>query len=166
MDSLPLLFDLPPVPARPRARNHANRVQAQILAFLNNPRSAEAIALHIGRRVSTATIHLQEMRDAGTAVRLADGSYGTPRLLEDKVAEVHQRAAIQARILAFLTVPRSAKAIAVHIERSVPNATGHLRAMLRKRIVVRLAWGTYGRADLCKDAPDPSTIGRPARLER
>ncbi len=52
-------------------------------------------------------------------------------------------APIRDAILAFLTEPRSARAIADHIGRSVPIATGHLAAMRRKGLVRRLGYAAY-----------------------
>lgn len=54
---------------------------------------------------------------------------------------------IRDAILAFLTEPRSARAIAAHIGRPVPTATGHLAAMRRKGLVRRLGYAAYARAD-------------------
>ncbi len=54
---------------------------------------------------------------------------------------------IRDAILAFLSEPRSASAIAAHIGRSVPNATGHLAAMRRKGLVLRIGFAAYARAD-------------------
>ena len=68
-------------------------------------------------------------------------------------------------ILAFLTEPRQAEAIAAHIARPVSTATGHLAAMRRRGLVVRVGWGTYARADRCPAPPHPDSItrGRPVR---
>ena len=71
------------------------------------------------------------------------------------------RGAIRAEILAFLNQPQSAREIATHIERTVPNATGHLRAACKLGLVVRVDWERYVRADRCEAAPDPATIRRP-----
>jgi len=54
---------------------------------------------------------------------------------------------IRDAILAFLTEPRSARAIADHIGRPVPTATGHLAAMRRRGLVLRLGFAAYARAD-------------------
>ncbi|MCB8883048.1 helix-turn-helix transcriptional regulator [Acidisoma cellulosilytica] len=47
----------------------------------------------------------------------------------------------------FISQPRSAGEIAEHIERPVPTATGHLRAMMERGLVRRIAFGTYALAD-------------------
>jgi len=46
-----------------------------------------------------------------------------------------------------MSQPRSAGEIAEHIERPVPTATGHLRAMMERGLVRRIAFGTYALAD-------------------
>ena len=67
---------------------------------------------------------------------------------------------IRDAIMAYLTEARSAKQIAEHIERKVSIATGHLRAMRVRGLIVRVDWGQYGRADRCDTPPDPTTITR------
>ena len=67
---------------------------------------------------------------------------------------------IRDAIMAYLTEARSAKQIAEHIERKVSIATGHLRAMGIRGLVVRVGWGQYIRSDRCDVPPDPTTITR------
>ncbi|MDE1905060.1 MAG: hypothetical protein KGH75_01235 [Rhodospirillales bacterium] len=45
-----------------------------------------------------------------------------------------------------MSEPRSAGEIAEHIQRPVPTATGHLRAMIQRGLVRRIAFGTYALA--------------------
>ena len=71
-----------------------------------------------------------------------------------------RRQPIRDAIMAYLTEARSAKQIAEHIERKVSVATGHLRAMRVRGLVVRVGWGQYIRADRCDSPPDPTTITR------
>ncbi len=85
----------------------------------------------------------------------------TPLLFDLPPIDESPRGAIRAKILAFLEKPRSAREIATHIDRSVPNVTGHLRAARKLGLVVRVDWGRYVRADRCETAPDPATIRRP-----
>ncbi|WP_406566287.1 helix-turn-helix domain-containing protein [Acidisoma cellulosilyticum] len=54
---------------------------------------------------------------------------------------------IRDAIMRFISQPRSAGEIAEHIERPVPTATGHLRAMMERGLVRRIAFGTYALAD-------------------
>ena len=53
---------------------------------------------------------------------------------------------IRDSILCFMTIPRSAGEVAAHIDRPVPTATGHLRAMINRGLVRRIAFGTYAPA--------------------
>ena len=85
----------------------------------------------------------------------------TPLLFDLPPVDDPPRGAIRAKILAFLDQPRSAREIATHIERTVPNATGHLRAACKLGLAVRVDWGRYVRADRCETVPDPATIRRP-----
>ncbi len=73
---------------------------------------------------------------------------------------VHRPQPIRDSILAYLDEPRTAKAIAVHIDRRTSIATGHLRAMRLRELVVRLSWGVWVRRDQCDNAPEHSTILR------
>ena len=84
-----------------------------------------------------------------------------PLLFELPPAAERRKGAILAKILAYLEEPRSARDIATHIGRTVPNATGHLRAARKRGHVVRVDWGRYVRADRCEKAPDPANIRRP-----
>jgi predicted transcriptional regulator len=63
--------------------------------------------------------------------------------------------------MAFLTEPHTVKEIAVGTDRTTSNVTGHLRAMRRKNLVVRLDWGVWVRRDKCEAAPDHASIRRP-----
>ncbi len=67
---------------------------------------------------------------------------------------------IRDAIMAFLDEPRSVKQIAVCINRKTSVATGHLRAMRVRKLVVRVSWGVWVRRDRCANAPDPETIQR------
>jgi hypothetical protein len=71
-----------------------------------------------------------------------------------------RRQPVRDAILAFLVEPRSAKELADHIDRKVSVATGHLRAMRLRNLVVRVSWGVWVRSDRCQHAPDPATIRR------
>ena len=85
----------------------------------------------------------------------------TPLLFDLPATGQRPKGAIRAMILAFLEEPRSAREIATHIDRTVPNATGHLRAACKLDLVVRVGWGRYVRADRCEKAPDQTSIRRP-----
>jgi len=65
---------------------------------------------------------------------------------------------IRDAIAAYLTEPRFARDIALHIRRSVPTTTGHLAAMRRRCLVKRIDLGVYALIDCTADPPP-----RPAR---
>ena len=85
----------------------------------------------------------------------------TPLLFDLPPITDQPKGAIREKILAFLDKPRSAREIATHIDRTVPNATGQLRAARKLGLVVRVEWGRYVRADRCEQAPDHASIRRP-----
>jgi predicted transcriptional regulator len=67
--------------------------------------------------------------------------------------------------MAFLAEPRTVKQVADHIERRTSTTKGHLRAMHRRALVVRLRWGVWVRRDKCENPPDQTSIrrGRPTQ---
>jgi hypothetical protein len=76
-----------------------------------------------------------------------------------------RRHPIRDAIMAFLIEPRTVKQVADHIERRTNTATGHLRAMHKKTLLVRLRWGVWVRRDKCTNPPDQTSIrrGRPSQ---
>jgi hypothetical protein len=80
-----------------------------------------------------------------TALLAGPRQAGTSQQRTDQTKSV-RRQPIRDAILGFMTGPRSAGQIAEHIERPVPTATGHLRAMIRLGLVRRIAFGTYAPA--------------------
>ena len=71
-----------------------------------------------------------------------------------------RRQPIRDRILVFLEEQHSAREVAEHIGRRVPVATGHLNAMRKRNLVVRVGWGAYIRADRCDNPPEHASIIR------
>jgi hypothetical protein len=71
-----------------------------------------------------------------------------------------RRQPIRNAILAYLAEPRTVKQIADLIGRRTSVATGHLRAMRAKNLIVRISWGVWVRRDKCPNPPDPATIRR------
>jgi hypothetical protein len=69
--------------------------------------------------------------------------------------------AVRDTLMAFLNEPHAVKEIAVGIDRTTSTVTGHLHAMRRKNLVVRLSWGVWVRRDKCEAAPDHASIRRP-----
>jgi DNA-binding transcriptional ArsR family regulator len=69
--------------------------------------------------------------------------------------------AIRDTIMAFLIEPHTVKEIAIGIDKTTSTVTGHLRAMRRKDLVVRLSWGVWVRRDKNDAPPDHASIRRP-----
>jgi predicted transcriptional regulator len=68
--------------------------------------------------------------------------------------------AVRNTLMAFLAEPHTVKEIAVRAGRTTSNVTGHLRAMRRKNLVIRLSWVVWVRRDKCDAPPDQATIRR------
>jgi len=62
--------------------------------------------------------------------------------------------------MAFLIEPHTVKEIALSVDRKTSTVTGHLQAMRRKNLVVRLSWGVWVRRDKCECPPDHASIRR------
>ena len=71
-----------------------------------------------------------------------------------------RRSVVREKLMVLLTEPRTVKEIAVGANRTSSNITGHLRAMRRKNLVVRLSWGVWVRRDKCANVPDYASIRR------
>lgn len=73
-------------------------------------------------------------------------------------------------IMACLSEPRQAVQIAQTVERTVPNVTGHLRAMLRLGLVERVGYGRYALRQ-SSEPPEakaprfPRSVGQPAAAD-
>ena len=74
---------------------------------------------------------------------------------------------IRDAIIAYLSVPRLARDIALHINRPVPVATGHLAAMQRRGPAKRIGYAVYAPPDWPEAAEAFSALARsqPARAE-
>ncbi len=151
--------DLYPAPPYPISR--AQPVRDAILAFLTEPRQVNAVAVHVSRSKSAAARHLHAMQRTGAVVRASWETYARADPHPAPSQPMQRPQPIRDAILAFLAdQPRQAEAVAAHIARSTATATGHLTAMRRRGLVVRVGWGTYARADRCPAPPHPDSIAR------
>ncbi|GAV36811.1 Helix-turn-helix domain protein [Roseomonas sp. TAS13] len=64
-------------------------------------------------------------------------------------------------ILAFLSEPRHAYEIAAHTGRRTATITGHMQAMMRLKLVERVAYGVYARVGTLDALPPPAALLRP-----
>ena len=132
------------------------RLGRMILAFLATPRRIGEVARHTGAPRGTVRSRVDALVCTGQAAKAGRGLYvatGRPRVAPGVPAAPPaapcswRRQPIRDAILAFLGEPRQAQDVAAHIGRPVSTATGHLAAMRRLGLVVRVAPGRYERAD-------------------
>ena len=142
------------------------RLGRTILAFLAAPRRIGEVARHTGAPRGTVRSRVDGLVCTGQAAKVGRGLYvatGRPRAVPRVPAAPPsapcslRRQPIRDAILAFLGEPRQARDVAAHIGRPVSTATGHLAAMRRLGLVVRVTQGRYERAE-----PLPGRVRRPA----
>jgi len=142
------------------------RLSRMILAFLAAPRRIGEVARHAGAPRGTVRGRVDALICTGQAAKVSQGLYvatGRPRAVPGVPAAPRsapcsgRRQPIRDAILAFLGEPRQAQDVAAHIGRPVSTATGHLAAMRRRGLVLRIAPGRYQRAE-----PTPDRVRRAA----
>lgn len=137
--------------------------RAQLLAVLSGARSVAEIAGLMGSSQSSMQARLARMAALGQAVRVGYGLYAAPSPgnQSNVVTGPHARPQpIRDAILAFLSEPRQAWEVAAHIGRSIPNATGHLTAMCRCGVSVRVGYGRYERVGPAQESLRQEAITR------
>ncbi|HKM61290.1 MAG TPA: hypothetical protein VJY39_02255 [Acidisphaera sp.] len=124
-------------------------IRDAILAYLTEPRSARDIALHIDRPVPTATGHLAAMRRRGLTKRIAYAVYAPPDwpAAAETMGQLARSQPTRTAILEYLTEPRSAREIALHIDRSGETTGSHLTDMRRRGLIKRVGYGVYALPD-------------------
>lgn len=135
-------------------------LQSELVAALATPQRLTPLAASFGMDRYTMSKGFKRCASAGLVARVEYGCYAAvaaPR----RVAAFKRPQPVQNAIMAFLTQERQAKEAARLIGRPVPNATGHLAAMLRLGLVVRTAYGRYHRSDLVPHDNWPAKITRP-----
>ena len=132
----------------PPAADRTEILRNEMTLFLAEPRSLRVIAERFGLSADAAGDRVATLRARGDVVRVGFAIYAAAGWRGGNVTLPRSRPQpIRDAIMAFLTEPRSARAIADHIERPVPTATGHLAAMRRRGLVRRLGYSAYARAD-------------------
>lgn len=141
-------------------------VDGALLSYLSEPRRLHDVVSYADAPRGTVKARVEALVAAGAAVKVGRGTYAAapsaaagppppgcgPRARRPNGGRAQP---VRDAIMAFLVEPRRAKEVAGRIGRSVPNATGHLSAMRKRGLVVRLGHGLYGRADL--HTPSAST---------
>ena len=147
-------------PTQPSIRER----RAALVAALSTPATTEEVCAKVGLAGKRGLPHLAHLvREVEIirrgpqwlATRCSEGAPGPATRLPSRLQPIRDM------ILAFLSEPRQAMEVARHIGRPVPNATGHLAAMARLGLVVRIGYGRYARADLLADGTHPAVIVRP-----
>ncbi len=136
-------------PSKPPSKDLV--AMSEIRALLATPCRTAAVATALGLTRPVTDRYLAELKQDGKVVRLNSGLYGLPgtkkhrRLSTISRALLHWPQPIRDAILAYLTEPRRASDIAVHIERPIATTTGHLAAMKRRGLVVSVQRGIYAQ---------------------
>ncbi len=118
-----------------------------IMAVLMEPRCAGEIANYLNISRLAAHDGLSRLVRKRAAIRVGYGKYVRSDQADTATRDFKRPQPIRDSIMAFLSEPRTASAIAAHIGRPVPTATGHLAAMRRLGLVVRPRFSTYDRAN-------------------
>ncbi len=152
----------PGVPGEPGVVAHGRGLSAYqaMLVALAETRSALEVAQLVGDSQSNVRAKLARLVAYGLVIRVGYGRYvaQAPGNQPETGSGPHTRPQpIRDAILAFLSEPRQAWEVAAHIDRSVPNATGHLAAMCRRGLAARVSYGRYERTD-----PTQAGVGRGA----
>lgn len=134
------------------ALRHAHSMEEIAAATGRSRRAVRALCARLSGRGVVERVGFALYRLPGDPWTPPSGSEARPQPIRDA-------------ILAFLDRPRHAKQIAERIGRSVPNATGHLRAMLRKKLVRRVETGVYVRTN-APAAPGPAGAKPAVRARR
>ncbi len=119
----------------------------RVLSALNDsPRSAAAVAADLGIPMGTVRAALIRLVDAHLALRVKYGGYVVCAPMTPEMAGKAVPPEIGRQILACLTEPRRARDIARLVNRPGSVTTGHLRHLLKRRLVVRVSKGVYALA--------------------
>lgn len=137
---------------RRRAEHMAARGAALVL--FETPHRSSEVARAIGYGVNVMNDLVQDLLHGGQVIRIGKGQYALPASALPAtmvVARSHswvdgcRPQPVRDAILLNLTEPRQAVDIARAIGRTVPNVTGHLRAMTTLGLVERVGYGRYAR---------------------
>lgn len=146
---------------RPAPKSITRRV---LSALDGTPANAAEIAGRCGLPRVVAARHLGGLVKRGRVQRVGYGlfvanSTGTAPPAPAQVLARPQP--VRDQILAFLTEPRQAFEVAAHTGRRTATITGHMRAMLKLGLVVRVGYGRYALAGSVSAPPPAEALVRP-----
>src|SRR5271165_488307 len=129
------------------ARSHT--ISDAILEYLTEPRTVREIAVQIDRPGRVVPDHLTVMRRRGLIKRVGAGVYALPSspLSEEPSERSASSLAIRASILEYLTEPRTAREIGLHINRAWRPTANHLTGLRRRGLIKRVGYGVYAPPD-------------------
>ncbi|MGI4795889.1 MAG: hypothetical protein ACRYG8_17850 [Janthinobacterium lividum] len=135
----------------PAQRVPTETVIGRVLAAVNHvPSNAADIASRCGLSRVAASHRLSCLVKRGCIQRVG---YGLFTLSSSEAAvpvptqALGRPQPVRDQILAFLTEPRQAFEVAAHTGRRTATITGHMRAMLKLNLVVRVGYGRYARPE-------------------
>ena len=128
------------LPATPQTGDLAKKVLA---CLASGPKERAEIAGIIDGTSRDVSMAITKLVRAGAAVEIGESRYQVSPGAHETIDTLFR---LNRVILAFLGELRQAWEVAGHIRRPVSNATGHLAAMRRRGLVVRVAHGRYERA--------------------
>ncbi|WP_140883893.1 winged helix-turn-helix domain-containing protein [Muricoccus nepalensis] len=135
-----------------RRRVEHMAAQGAALALFEKPCRSGEVARLIGYRASVMNNLLLDLLHNGQITRVERGQYALSTATSPATAVVPRSHSwpggcrpqpVRDAILLNLTEPRQAVDIARAIGRTVPNVTGHLRAMMELGLVERVGYGRY-----------------------
>ena len=135
-------------------------VIGRVLAAVNHvPSSAADIASRCGLSRMAASLRLSSLVKRGRIQRVG---YGLFTLTSPEAAlSLGRPQPVRDQILAFLSEPRQAFEVAAHTGRRTSTITGHMRAMLKLNLVVRVGYGRYARPESGFVLPSLDALVRP-----
>lgn len=135
-----------------RRRVEHMAAQGAALALFEKPCRSGEVARLIGYRVSVMNDLVQDLLHNGQIIRVQRGQYALSAATSPAMTVVPRSHSwlggcrpqpVRDAILLNLTEPCQAVDIARAIGRTVPNVTGHLRAMMELGLVERVGYGRY-----------------------
>ena len=139
---------------------------AAILLFLAEQGSIRDIMSQLGGERGAVRARVESMVAAGTAVKVRYGVYAACEGRDQFEARADRSRSIRDAIMGELHEPRRAMEIAEGINRSVSVTTGHLHAMRKRGLVVRIGYGLYDKAAQHEGAVDPAPFARSRAQDR
>lgn len=143
-----MIGDLLPAIA-PGQRAPTETVIGRVLAAVNHvPSNAADIAGRCGLSRVAASHRLSSLVKRGRIQRVGYGLFtlsSSEATFPVPTQALGRPQPVRDQILAFLTEPRQAFEVAAHTGRRTATITGHMRAMLKLNLVVRVGYGRYAR---------------------